>query len=36
MIREYKNDLENGQGTLTYIDGKVEKGIWKDGNLVEQ
>jgi hypothetical protein len=25
----------NGQGSLTLADGKVKKGIWKDGALVE-
>ena len=31
----YKQGKENGYGKLTYPDGRVEKGIWKDNNLVK-
>jgi len=34
-VGEFKDGKFHGQGTLTYINGVVEKGIWKDGNLVE-
>ena len=30
-----KDGKFHGQGTLTYINGTVEKGIWKDGNIIE-
>ena len=29
----YKDDKRNGQGTYTYVDGTIEEGIWKDGDL---
>jgi len=32
---KWKDGKFHGQGTLTYINGVVEKGVWKDGNLVE-
>jgi hypothetical protein len=41
--REYKGDwkvmnafaeLPDGQGKMTYPDGKVEEGIWKDGKFI--
>jgi hypothetical protein len=35
-VREWKDGKFNGHGTLTYINGTVEKGIWKDGNIVER
>jgi hypothetical protein len=28
--------VENGQGTMTYPNGKVVKGIWKDGELIKE
>lgn len=31
---EWVNDKENGQGTKTYADGRVESGTWKDGEFV--
>ena len=34
-VGEYKNGLRHGQGAEVYPDGKVVKGIWKDGELVE-
>ena len=34
-IGEWKDGKLNGQGTLTYTDGTVEKGVWEDGNIVE-
>ena len=33
---EFKNDLRNGYGVRTYPDGRVEKGIWANGKLVEK
>jgi hypothetical protein len=32
---EWKNDMENGKGEKYYPDGRVEKGEWKNGELVE-
>lgn len=32
---DFKNGYPDGQGTMTYPDGSVEKGIWKEGVLVE-
>ena len=32
-VGEYKDNKKNGQGTLTYADGTIEEGIWKDGEL---
>ena len=34
-VGEFKDGKPHGQGTMTYADGTVEKGIWKDGELVE-
>ena len=34
-IGEYKDGEIHGQGTLTYADGRVEKGIWENGQLVK-
>ena len=34
-IGEFKNGKRNGKGTLTYLNGTSEKGIWKDNNLIE-
>ena len=34
-VGEFKDSSRNGQGTLTYVDGTVEKGIWENGELVE-
>ena len=31
---EWVNSKENGQGTRTYVDGRVESGTWKDGEFV--
>lgn len=31
---EWVNDKENGQGTKTYADGRVQSGTWKDGKFV--
>ncbi len=27
-------ELPDGQGKMTYPDGKVEEGIWKDGKFI--
>ena len=32
---EFKNDKQDGYGVMTHPDGRVEKGIWKNGNLIE-
>ena len=32
-VGEWKDNKPHGQGVLTYSDGKVEKGIWKDGEI---
>jgi len=34
-IGQFKNSQFNGQGTLTWADGKIEKGIWKNGKLIK-
>ena len=34
-VGEYKDDKRHGQGTFTFADGTVEKGIWENGELVE-
>ena len=34
--KKIKDGSLNGQGTRTYADGRVEKGIWKDGQLVKE
>ena len=31
---EWVNGKRNGQGTMTYADGRVESGTWKDGEFV--
>jgi hypothetical protein len=31
----WKNDKLNGKGTLTSPDGKIEKGIFKNGKLTK-
>ena len=31
---EWANGYRNGQGTMTYADGRVESGTWKDGKFV--
>jgi hypothetical protein len=32
---EFKNDCMDGYGVMTYEDGRVEKGIWKDYKLIQ-
>ena len=34
-VGEWKENKKHGQGTQTYADGTVEKGIWENGELVE-
>ena len=34
-VGEFKSDYFNGQGTKTYDDGKIEKGIWENSILIE-
>ena len=33
-VGEHKDGKGHGQGTYTYADGTVEKGIWENGDLV--
>ena len=33
---EWFDDLQHGQGTLTYPDGRILKGIWRKGNLLSK
>jgi hypothetical protein len=35
-IGNYKGSEQHGQGTYIHADGKIEKGIWKDGILVKE
>ena len=35
-VGEYKDDKRHGQGTYTFADGTIEKGIWKNNELVER
>ncbi len=35
-VGEFKDYLGHGQGTATYTDGRVEKGIWENGKLVKE
>ena len=35
-IGNYKGSKQHGQGTYTHADGKIEKGIWKDGELIKK
>jgi hypothetical protein len=32
-VGEFKDGKYNGQGTLTYPDGRVERGIWKNNEI---
>lgn len=32
---EWENDTRSGQGKMTYTDGTVKEGQWKDGEFVE-
>ena len=34
-VGEFKDGKRHGQGTFTWADGRVEKGIWKNDELVE-
>ena len=34
-VGEWKKGLQHGKGTLTYVSGKIEEGIWKRGKLVK-
>ena len=34
-VGEFKDGKQHGQGTYTWADGRVEKGIWKNDELVE-
>ena len=35
-VGEWKNGGRHGQGTATYIDEIIEKGIWKKGKLIKK
>jgi hypothetical protein len=35
-VGQWKNNSFNGQGTLTYTDGTVDKGIWETDELIER
>ena len=30
---EIKNDLPNGQGTTSFYNGRINKGLWKNGTM---
>ena len=34
-IGEFKDDKRNGLGTYTFANGTVDKGIWKNNQLIE-
>ena len=34
-VGEWKNNEMHGQGSLTSPDGKIEKGIFKNGKLIK-
>ena len=34
-VGQWKNGNQNGQGTLTFFDGEIIKGTWKDGEPVK-
>tara|TARA_B100001971_G_C17959843_1_gene416865 strand:+ start:297 stop:509 length:213 start_codon:yes stop_codon:yes gene_type:complete len=34
-VGEFKGGREHGQGTATYPGGTIEKGTWRNGELVE-
>ena len=33
-IGEWRNNKQDGKGTIISCDGRVGKGIWKDGKLI--
>jgi len=33
-VGEYMNGKKHGQGTYTYANGKIEKGLWKNDEFV--
>ena len=33
-VGEWKNGKQDGQGTYTYSDGSVQKGLWKNGKFI--
>jgi len=35
-IGEWKDGRKDGQGTLTWSDGKIQKGIWENGKYLGQ
>jgi hypothetical protein len=32
-VGDFKDDKYNGQGTYTFSDGRVERGIWKNNKF---
>ena len=35
-IGQWKDSIPNGEGTYTFADGKIDKGIWKKGELIKR
>ena len=35
-VGEWKNDQRHGQGTYTYADGTIKKGLWGDGEFIRE
>ena len=35
-VGQWKDSLPDGQGTYTFVNGKVEIGIWKKGELIKR
>ena len=33
-VGEHKYDKKHGQGTMTYADGTIEKGLWENGKFI--
>ena len=33
---QWKDSLPDGEGIYTMVDGKIEKGTWKKGELIKQ
>ena len=33
-VGEFETGMKSGQGTYTYADGKVEKGLWEFGEFI--
>ena len=35
-VGEWKDGLPDGEGTYTFANGKIDKGIWKKGELIKR